>query len=289
MMKPKNIFLFFALLLFVVILATAIRNYAIDRLAGNAGADTEVTEPQNTVVYNNTTLPVEDDVAVNGYDESCFSTDESGFVHYDSETVKHATGIDVSSHQGEIDWQAVADAGVEFAIIRGGYRGYSTGAVKEDDAFQTNIQGALNAGLAVGAYFYSQAVTAGEAMEEAEFLLALLADYQVSGPIVFDWEEITYDDARTDGLSSTLLTQCAAAFCDTIANAGYEPMVYFYREIAYLQYCLADLTDYGFWLAEYDETPSFYYNFKLWQYSCTGSVPGISGGVDLDLMFLPRQ
>jgi len=194
-------------------------------------------------------------------------------------------GIDVSHHQGRINWSAVAADGVEFALIRMGYRGYSQGGIMTDKSFAYNLEQAQSSGIAVGLYFFSQAVTVEEAQEEARYLLAGLGDTQIAGPIVFDWEEIAGTDARTDYVKRETLTDMAAAFCAEIESAGHKAMVYFNQETGYFHYDLSRLEQYGFWLAEYKSHPSFYYDFDIWQYSSTGRVAGIEGSVDLNLCF----
>ncbi len=241
------------------------------------------TEPEPekpTIRYHNTALPLLEGVPRNEYDASAFYKDENGWLRCDGAPV----GIDVSTHQGEIDWERVAEAGVEFAMIRAGRRGYTEGGLYEDERFRQNIEGAAAAGLNVGVYFFSQAISAAEAREEAAYLLERIAENDtLTYPVVFDWEPIVGADARTDGLNSAVLTACARAFCEEIASAGYAPAVYFNAEIGYLGYRLDQLTDYEFWLAEYHDAPTFYYGFGLWQYASSGSVPGIEGAVDMDL------
>lgn len=198
-------------------------------------------------------------------------------------------GIDVSEHQGQIDWESVAKDGVDFAIIRAGYRGYSQGGLFEDAWFRENIEGARDAGLDVGIYFFSQAINTEEAVEEAEFLLSLLEAYPgaVSLPVFFDWETIGIEQARTDELDGTTLTDCALAFCQTMETAGYEAGVYFYRNLGYFSYELGRLSQYDFWAATLGQAPDFYYSHSFWQYSVTGSMAGIEGDVDMDMMFTP--
>lgn len=222
---------------------------------------------------------------LNPYDESAFSRDEKGRVTYELGSRRAKTGIDVSTHQKEIDWQAVAADGVEFAILRLGHRGYSEGGLFLDQTFERNLRGALDAGLEVGVYFFSQAVTPQEAEEEADYVLETLNGQKLDFPVAFDWENISGDEARTDGLDGEAMTRCAAAFCKRIEDAGYRPAVYFNQTQGYLHYDLRDLTDYELWLAEYDPAPNFYYHFDLWQYSHTGRVNGIQGDVDMDLAF----
>ena len=239
-----------------------------------------------TVEYRGQALPVMKGVAVNKYDTACFSRNELGWRIYETPGCAAKIGVDVSVYQGEIDWQQVADSGVEFAMIRCGYRGYTEGNIKKDACFEANLQGALEAGLDVGVYFFSQAITPQEAEEEAEFVLDAIKGRQVTYPVVFDWEVITDSgEARTRGLEDQTLTDCARAFCDRVAQAGYEPVIYFNQDMGYLNYRLEQLSEYSFWLAEYNALPSFYYHFDLWQYTPDGTVPGIEGKVDLNLDF----
>lgn len=232
-----------------------------------------------TLQYRNHILPILEDVPANGYDEMLFHRDDSGYIRY----LDAPLGIDVSSYQGEIDWEQVADSGVAFAMIRLGLRGYTKGGIMEDAMFEQNIEGALAAGLNVGVYFFSQAVNEQEAEEEAAFVLERIEGYTVSYPVVFDWESVADTQARTNSVGSATLTRCADVFCDKIADAGYTPMIYFNMDQGYLAYRLDKLAGNAFWLAEYHESPGFYYGFDFWQYSHTGSVPGIDGAVDLDL------
>ncbi len=198
-------------------------------------------------------------------------------------------GIDVSEHQGEIDWEAVAASGVEFAMIRAGYRGYGeAGTLREDLFFQANMDGALANGIAVGVYFFSQALNAEEAVEEAAFLLELLEPYgpgALALPVYFDWEDITHDTARTNGLDGEIITDCALAFTDAMEAAGYAAGVYAYRYLGYFQYDLTRLAGLSLWIGAVGDWPDFYYAHELWQYSIEGDLPGIDGNVDLDLRF----
>lgn len=221
----------------------------------------------------------------NRYNPQAFTQEENGWITYEKNGRKALTGIDVSVYQGDIDWEAVAQSGVEFAIIRLGYRGYSQGAIQLDRNFEQNMRGALEAGLDVGVYFFSQATTVLEAEEEADFVLENLRGYPITFPVVFDWEFVTADQARTHEMEGEALTDCALAFCELVATAGYTPMVYFNQDIGYFYYQLDELDQYPFWLAEYDSKPDFFYDFEIWQYTHTGTVPGIQGSVDLNLAF----
>ncbi len=220
------------------------------------------------------------------YDLSLLQCEEQVFRYSEDGVVTSRFGIDVSSHQPGIDWEAVRAAGVEFVFVRAGFRGYETGKLVQDECFDQNMQGALDAGLDVGVYFYSQAVTPAEALEEAELTLSMMEGYDITYPVVFDWEIITHADyARTSNVSMSNLTDCTIAFCEAIRNAGYEPMFYQNKETALTKLDLELLTDYGFWLAEYEALPSYPHHFDIWQYTAKGTVPGIEGTVDLNICF----
>ncbi len=229
-------------------------------------------------------------VPVSTLTQSDFSLDEDGEPAYKGETFTVMKGIDVSYYQGEIDWEKVAADGIEFAFIRCGYRGYTEGALKPDEQFENNITGALKAGVKAGVYFFSQAVTAEEGREEAEYVLKLIAPYKVTMPVVFDWERIDgQTDARTNGLASDVLTDCAAAFCEAVKAGGYTPAVYFYPNTGYYGFELSKLTDYMFWLGRPGSYPDFYYAHAVWQYDFEGKVDGIKGNADMDMYFTPVQ
>ena len=194
-------------------------------------------------------------------------------------------GIDVSYYQGDIDWAKVKASGIEFAIVRLGYRGYGEeGKLVEDKLAFQNIEGALAAGLKVGVYIFSQSISVEEAVEEAEFVLERIEKYNITMPVVYDWEYVS-DEARTAKMDRRTLTDCYKAFCEKIAEAGYTPMAYFNtyqsRQLMYL----TELDDYPFWLALYSDRMTFPYRFEMWQYTDSGRVPGIEGNVDINLYF----
>lgn len=193
-------------------------------------------------------------------------------------------GIDVSAYQGNIDWQQVADSGIEFAMIRLGYRGYGTGVLVEDKYALTNIQGALAAGLDVGVYFFSQALNVEEALEEVDFILQRIQGYEITMPVVFDWEFVN-DEARTANMDARTLTDCYLAFCEAISEAGYTPMSYFNWYQSENNIYIKELEDYPYWLALYQNRMTFPYKIDMWQYTCTGRVPGIQGDVDINVYF----
>lgn len=193
-------------------------------------------------------------------------------------------GVDVSSHKGEIDWQAVAAAGIEFAFIRLGNRGYETGNLSEDRYAMANLTGAKEAGLLVGAYFFSQAITVSEAEREAAFALGVLDGFRLDLPLVYDWEYIS-ETARTANVDARTLTDCTLAFCEAVENAGYDAMTYFNTYQAEKLLYLKELEKYPWWLAMYDVSMEAPCKADLWQYTASGSVPGIAGKADVNLMF----
>lgn len=195
-------------------------------------------------------------------------------------------GIDVSEWQEEIDWAQVKAAGVEFVMLRAGWRGSEQGLLFEDTLAQEHYAGASAAGLKIGAYFFSQAASPEEAAEEANFLLDIIDGWNIEMPVVFDWEYVSAD-SRTAAMTPRLVTDCARIFCDRVAAAGYTPTVYFNLHLSEEYLLLTELTDYPFWLAQYTDAPEVPYRIDLWQYTDSGTVPGIAGGVDINLYF-PR-
>ncbi|MDD5864266.1 MAG: glycoside hydrolase family 25 protein [Firmicutes bacterium] len=191
-------------------------------------------------------------------------------------------GVDVSAFQGSIDWTRVARSGIDFAIIRLGYRGYGSGKLVEDDYAKKNLKGATEAGLPIGAYFFSQALSMDEAEEEIQFMLDILGDYRLDMPVVLDWE-IPAADARTANMDARTLTDIQRYFCEKMKSLGYQPMVYFNWHQSENLYYLSELEDYPFWLAMYQDRMSFPWKVEMWQYTCTGKVPGIPGDVDINV------
>lgn len=231
-------------------------------------------------------IPLLKDVPLCPYKDENYKTENGLKYYYENGELKSVAGIDVSSHQKNINWEKVKAAGIDFAMIRAGYTGYQTGDSFIDSNFKKNIEGALDAGLDVGVYFFSQAITVEEAMREAKMTLDAIKNYKITYPVVFDWEVIYDDEARTDGMSVNMLTNVTIAFCETIKAAGYTPMVYANRKHAYLKLDLTKLKNYDFWLAEYNDTTAYRYNYQMWQYSCTGQIDGIEGDVDLNISFV---
>ena len=242
-------------------------------------------EPTPTPTPTPEPTPTPLPIPANPYDSNAFVVNEDGFLTYVGGTPSYV-GIDVSSHQGEIDWKKVAAAGVDFAIIRAGYRGYTVGNIMADPYFQYNIENATAAGLDVGVYFFSQAVNEAEAREEAYQTLEWIRGYDVTYPVVFDWEYVNDSSSRTYNMSNQAIIDCTKAFCEVVEAAGYQAMTYGNPNMVSKGYDLSQLQDYPFWLAHYtyNWTPtSFQYYYDMWQYSSNGSVDGIEGRVDLNI------
>lgn len=209
---------------------------------------------------------------------------EDGFMVYQGSGYRTHKAIDVSSNQGEIDWEAVKAAGVEYAIVRAGYRTYGGAILTKDELCLSYLEGAKEAGIKVGVYFFSQAVDTEEAEEEARFTLDILEGMDLDLPIYCDTEEITYDTARTDHLSGEQLTQNALAFCKVIKQAGYTPGIYGNQMWLCNKMDLMELEEYDIWVAKYTEELNYPYELQAWQYSSEGRVEGIDTVVDLDVI-----
>lgn len=192
-------------------------------------------------------------------------------------------GIDVSKHNGTIDWAAVKNSGVSYVIIRCGYRGSTTGALIEDPKFKSNIKGAQAAGLKVGIYFFTQAINEAEAVEEASMVLQLIKPYAISYPVYLDVES---SGGRADGISKDVRTAVCKAFCATIANSGYTSGIYANKTWLNEKISPSALGGHKIWLAQYAAAPTYNGPYHMWQYSSKGSVSGISGRVDMNLSYL---
>ena len=194
-------------------------------------------------------------------------------------------GLDVSQHQGDIDWNRVRAEGFDFAFIRIGYRGYSVGDIYPDERARENLAQARAAGFDVGVYFYAQAISTEEAQEEARWCLDFLAGESLDLPVVYDWEYVS-PSARTGGMDRNTLTECVKTFCAAIESGGYQPMIYFNNHVSRDLMDLEELSEYPFWLAQYRDQLDYPYQVNFWQYTETGKIPGIEGDVDIDLMFI---
>ena len=231
-------------------------------------------------------LPIDETMEKNSYDYSRLEQVDKFFEYKDAEgNVVSKSGIDVSKFQGDIDWKLVKEDGVEFAILRAGYRGYGNGKLVLDEKFMENLEGTKEQNIDIGVYFYSQAISKEEAVEEAEMVIEALRGYEVTYPVVLDTELPSGEGARTEGLTNEERTEYILAFCETIEAAGYIPMVYSNLNWLILKTDFKSLSKYDIWLANYDTQPYFPYDFKMWQYSEKGQINGIEGDVDLNICF----
>ncbi len=262
----------------IVLLVVCIPYYSEDP----AMLATDPADPPPTRLPPETepTLPPPDP---NPYGALDFQYDENNYLKLlDGESI---TGIDISSYQEEIDFEAVKASGVDFVIIRLAYRGYETGRIVFDKYAHENLEAAAAAGLDIGVYFFSQAISPEEAEQEAYFVLSAIDDYDITMPIVFDWESVSDPNARTANMDRETLTKCCKAFLETIDAAGEWPMLYFNRRQASRYIDISALKEYDFWLAAYTDRMDFPYRIKMWQYTNEGSVPGIIGNVDINVFF----
>ena len=288
-----------------------IRNYGTGEVrfeAPQITPESTVTKPSEvykpgatldrTLEYNGKTVPIYRDRPLNVFSDVDFIwTDEENEnqrrLEYLGGEFRTRYGIDVSSFQGEINWDAVADDDIDFAMVRVGFRGTGTGSLNTDKYYEQNIRGAMRAGLETGVYFFAQAVTVEEAIEEADYVISLLDGLDINGPVAYDWEmhDSTY---RVYGTSPEMATACAVAFCERIKDAGYTPMVYAGTYVTYMKYDQGALADYLSWYPEYKSEkseklcPTLVYHMDYWQFSSSRAVAGINGRVDMNIQFIRR-
>ncbi len=255
-------------------------------------------EPKDYFMYNGQKISIDPELEKNELMASDFYWDENGRLVYSGGKFDTRFGIDVAAYQnrnttGDIDWDAVRQDGVDFAMVRVALRGTSTGVLYPDAFYAANIDGAMAAGIDTGVYIFSQAISVEEAVEEADYVISLLDGHKISGPVAFDWEmkDSTY---RVYGTDPAVATAAAKAFCQRIEEAGYDAMVYVSKYVGYVKFDLSQLSDYQLWYPEYKYTttsaekvyPSFYYQMDYWQYSDKTSINGIGGRVDTNIQFL---
>ena len=210
------------------------------------------------------------------------------YYSYEDDRFTSLAGIDVSEHNKSIDFKKVRESGIDFVFIRIGWRGYTEGVLHPDTNFEKYYKDAKDNGLLIGVYFFSQAANEEEAIAEARMVLQILDDRKLDLPVVYDFENITGDEARTDGISKEQCTKNALAFMKTI-GAKYETALYANSNLLKNYYDMDILKDCKLWYAQYNEEPSCDYDFFIWQYSNEGSVPGIEKETDLDIMFISKE
>ena len=238
-------------------------------------------EPKVEVVY----YPTTENLPITVYKKENFVWGDE-FLSYEDDIYTSSIGIDVSTFQDTINWAKVKQAGIEFAYIRIGRRGATTSYLHEDVDFKRNYDGAVNNGIKVGVYFFSQAITQQEAIEEADYCLELLGDRKLDLPIAFDYEESDLEGARTENLNAEQATENAIAFMEELKAKGHKGVIYTNLNWANNMYDLKQLSNYDFWFAQYGtDNPKLKVPFSIWQYTDKGSVEGIDTYVDMDIMF----
>ncbi len=230
-------------------------------------------------------FPITDEIERHGFSPDDFVVGEDGFLDYVGEdaSISVKNGIDVSKFQGEIEWDKVANAGVDFAILRVGLRGTTEGKLLEDDYFVDNIVGATENGIDVGVYIYSQAKNEAEAKEEAQLVLDSIEPYNIKYPVVIDIESADSPNARTVDMTTDEYEVVAKTFCEMVKSAGYKPMIYGNVKSFTLLMDAVDVDDYDIWIAYYGLPLYYPYHFDIWQYTSSGVVDGIEGDVDMNI------
>lgn len=231
-------------------------------------------------------IAIVDKIEKNNYDYTNLVNSGGKFKYVSDGKTNSFLGIDISRYQKDIDFSQIKDQGIEFVMIRVGARGYKTGTLTLDEYFEKNLNGALEAGLDVGLYFYSQAISVQEATDEANMVLNAIGDKKIKYPIAFDMEFVENDMARIDTLSKDEKTLIAATFANTINNAGYRPMIYGNKEWLLKRIDISKFTQSSVWLAQYDDKPDYPYAYDMWQYTTSGEVYGITGSVNMDICFV---
>ena len=244
-----------------------------------------VVEKKPQVVYDNGWQNIEglqyyyqDGKPVTGWKE----IDGIQYYFNGSGVLNSRTVIDVSRFNNSIDWNAVKASGIDYAIIRVGYRGYESGKLVMDSRFEENMQGAIAAGIKVGAYIVTQAVNTSEAVEEASFIVNACKKYNISLPLCIDVESAGGGAGRGDKISVSTRTAVINAFSQTIRSAGYTPMLYASK--SWLENKINTGSVYGYcniWIARYNDTLGYGSRYDMWQFTSSGSVNGISGSVDI--------
>lgn len=223
-------------------------------------------------------------VEKNDYKKSSFVRTGYDMDYKNDKRYTAVRGVDISHHDGEVDWKKLKNDGIEFVILRAGYRGYQSGTVNEDRMFTKNIKGALEAGLKVGIYFFSQADSEKEALEEAKFVIKRIKKYKIELPVFYDPEIIRDDEARSDNITGEQFTKNAVVFCNAVKDAGFIPGVYSNMLWEAYEFDLEKLSDYVIWYADYEEKPQTPYRFTFWQYAEKDG--DIKAPYDMDVMMV---
>lgn len=274
-----------------------------DERPGDTAVENEPEEPSSVVIKDDPatdglhTLIVHDNgeeewvsinqyLARNDYDYSGLVYQRPLMKYYENNTRVSYVGVDISKSQDYVDFFELKRAGIEFVMLRLGQRGYSSGEITMDEYFMDNLKRASEAGLDVGVYFFSQAVTVEEAEEEAQFVIDTLSENKIQYPVVFSMDTIPNEVSRIDSLDKMERTNIALAFMDKIRENGYFPMIYGDKEWLIQKLSLGSMIGYDVWLSQEMDIPDYPYQFVMWQYTTHGSVAGIAGDANLNICFI---
>ena len=243
-------------------------------------------KPKVTNVYIPARERILGQIPVNSYKTENFYIEDGFMAYHDDEGNKIShLGVDLSYHQENVNWDELAASGIEFVILRCGYRGYSEGGLVKDEKFDEYAKACNDRNIPLGVYFFTQAVSVEEAEREAEFTIDLIKDYKISYPVVIDTEYVSDKDARTnlEEIDEDLRSSMCIAFCEKIKEAGYYPMIYASENWIRRELDLEALQEYDFWAPQYLEENDFMYDFTIWQYTERGFIQGVDEQVDLDI------
>ncbi len=230
-------------------------------------------------------VDINEDISRNKYDLSKLTYQKPFMNYYEDGKLVSKCGVDISANQGDVDFGKLKSAGCDFVMLKVGARGYSSGNIVSDENFQDNLKAAKKAGLDIGVYFCSQAVSKAEAREEADELLDAISGSSVKYPVAFVMETVDDDMARIEALDMAARTQVAKAFMDRVEDAGYKPMIYGDKEWLLTMVDMENLQDYDVWFAQDSDEPEYPYEFGMWQYDSDASVKGISGDATMIMSF----
>ncbi|MBQ6787581.1 MAG: hypothetical protein IJO85_07660 [Lachnospiraceae bacterium] len=231
-------------------------------------------------------VELNENLAKNNYSKSRFVYKNPIMSYYLNGKEASWCGVDISSKQEGVDFKKLKKAGCDFVMIKVGGRGYSSGEIVLDEKLKDYMTGAKNAGLDIGVYFFSQAITEDEVEEEVETLLEAIKDYSVKYPVVIQMQEIEGDIARVDSLDMDSRTELTKLFLSEVEDAGYKPMLYGNKEWLVTKIDLEALAEYDVWLSQEADTPDYPYEFNMWQYEKTGKISGISEETGLNICFV---
>lgn len=232
-------------------------------------------------------VEISEDIPRYAYDFTNIRISDGKMAYYQDGEKVSWLGTDLSKNSGEVDFQALKDSGVDFVMLRLGGRGYETGLVSLDESFVNNITKAQSAGLEVGVTFFSQAVTPGEAQEEAEFVINNLIPYKITFPVAFDMEYIVNDESRIDILTKEDKTEIAETFLSRIESEGYRCVLYGGKNWLLGEIESEDLLAYyDVWLNEPGSVPEFPYQFKMWKYDASRKIEGVENDAAYTISFV---